>query len=227
MKRALSAIAAAAATVALLAPLVATANHRPGHVKDANPNLVISVDPNPIRWPKRTTISGLLRGSDRANKTVELQEKPHPFRGGFKHVATTTTDAKGAYRFRNRPDVHTTYRVVADLNPDEVSGEETVRSRMKITRGVSDKTPIDNDEIAFFGRVGPAHPGHEVKIQRRRRSGTWKTMTTTRLSEADSTNHSEYSTEIQMNRDGVWRAKVRGDAHHRGNKSRRIRIDVL
>jgi hypothetical protein len=227
MKRALSAIAATTATVALLAPLVATADHRPGHVKDANPNLTISVDPNPIRWPKQVTISGVLRGSDNANKTVELQEKPHPFRGPFRDVVTTTTDEKGAYRFLNRPDEHTVYRVVADLNPDEVSGEETVRSRMKITRRVSDKTPVDGQEITFFGRVGPAHEGHEVRIQRRRKSGSWKTMTTTRLSEAGPTNHSRYSTQIEMKRDGKWRAKVRGDANHRGNKSHRIKIDVL
>jgi hypothetical protein len=227
MKRALLAIAAAAVSVALLAPLVATADHRPGHKpKEPNPDLSIKAEPDIQRWPKTVTISGRLRGQDRANKTIELRANPHPFSGPFGRVATTTTDANGDYTFTHRPDEHTRYRVVADLNPDETSGEVEVKSRMKVTRRVSDRTPSDGETITFSGRLGPAHPGHEVRIQRRRPSGTWKTMTSTPAGPAGPTNHSPYSTEVRINRDGVWRAKVRADENHRGNKSRRIRIDV-
>ena len=228
MKRALSAIAATTASVALLAPLVATADHRPGHGKNTNPDLTIAAEPSPVTWPKRVTVSGILRGSDNAGKAIELQINPHPFQGPFQTVATVATDEDGNYTFMHRPDEHTIYRVRAtQTNPDEVSGEATVKSRMKVTRRVSDRTPIDGQEITFFGRVGPAHPGEHVLIQRRRVTGTWKTMTTTPLSDATATNHSTYSTEISVNRDGVWRAKVRGDENHRGNKSRRIRIDAI
>ena len=227
MKRALSATAAVVATAALLAPLVATADHAPGHKKNANPNLTISAEPSPVTWPKRVTVSGVLRGSDRAAKTVELQAKPHPFTGAFREVATTTTNEDGDYTFLHRPDEHTAYRVVADLNPDEISGEATVRSRMKITRRVSNRRPLDGQEITFFGRVGPAHEGMDVLIQRRRPSGRWKTMTTAPLGEALPDGTSAYSTEVKMNRDGVWRARVRKDENHLGNKSRRVRINVL
>ncbi len=226
MKRALSASAAAAATVALLVPLVASAEHRPGHKDRTNPNLSIGADPVVQVWPRQVEISGRLQGQDNANKTIELQANPHPFPGPFNEVATTTTNSQGEYTFMHRPDEHTIYRVVADLNPDEMSGEVTVRSRMKITRRVSDKTPPDNSTITFSGRVGPAHPGQHVLLQRRRPSGTWKTMTSTPLGPAQSDSTSIYSEEVQINRTGVWRARIRADENHLGNKSRRVRIEV-
>ena len=226
MKRALFATAAVAASVALLVPLVATADHRPGHKDTTNPNLSIAADPLVQVWPRQVTISGRLSVPDNAGKTIELHANPHPFPGPFDQVATTTTDAQGDYSFRTRPDEHTVYRVRADLNPDETSGEVTVRSRMKVTRRVSDRTPADGQTITFFGRVGPAHEGIEVLIQRRRATGTWKTMTTTPAGEADANNHSPYSVDLEANKDGMWRARVRGDENHRGNRSRGIRIDV-
>src|SRR5688572_26616019 len=226
MNRALSVAAATTALAALTVPLVATADHRPGHGNNANPDLTIAADPLVQRWPRQVTISGDLRVQDDANKTIELQANPHPFPGPFDTIATTTTNEDGEYTFRTRPDEHTVYRVRADLNPDEVSGEVTVRSRMKITRRVSDRTPLDGETITFSGRVGPAHPGMDVLIQRRRASGTWKTVTTTPLGQADERNHSAYSEDIEMNRDGRWRARIRGDENHRGNKSRSIRINV-
>jgi hypothetical protein len=226
MKRALSAAAAMTALAALTVPLVATADHRPGHQDTTNPDLTIAADPLVQRWPRQVEISGELRVQDDANKSIELQANPHPFTGSFKEVATTTTNSQGEYTFMTRPDEHTNYRVVADLNPDETSGEVTVRSRMKLTRRVSDRTPPDGGTIVFGGRLGPAHEDYEVLIQRRRPSGTWKTMTTTQAGPPTDTNHSIYRTELEINRTGAWRAKVRADEDHLGTNSRRIRIVV-
>ena len=228
MKRALSATVAVGASVALLAPLVATADHRPGHrANPPNPDLSIAAEPDVQRWPRQVTISGRLHGPDNTGKTIELGENPHPFTGGFRSVGTTTTDAQGDYSFQVRPEEHTNYRVrTVGIEPPEVSAVEAVRSRMKITRRVSDKTPADGEEITFSGRVGPAHEGLHVLIQRRRPSGTWRTVTSTPLGEADADNHSPYSTDVQINRDGVWRARIRGDENHLGNKSRRVRFEV-
>jgi hypothetical protein len=224
MKRALSAAAAITALAALTT--VASADHRAGHQDATNPDLTIAADPLIQVWPRQVQISGRLQTQDNANKTIELQANPHPFNGGFKEVTTTTTNSQGEYTFTTRPDEHTIYRTVADLNPDETSGEITVRSRMKVTRRVNNRTPEEGDTITFFGRVSPAHEGLDVLVQRRRRTGTWKTMTTTPLGEAQPDNTSLYSTELEVTRDGRWRAKVRGDENHRGNKSRSIRINV-
>ena len=223
MKRALSALIAVVATGALLAPLVATAKKN-----DANPDLTITAEPDVQIWPRQVTISGKLHGSDHAGKTIELEENTYPLTtGGFRSVGTTTTDAQGDYSFQVMPQEHTLYRSTTNgLQPAKVSGAITVRSRMKITRSVSDKTPPDNSTITFSGRVGPAHPGQHVLLQRRRPSGSWKTMTSTPLGPAQPDSTSIYSEEVQINRTGVWRARIKADEDHLGNKSHRVRIEV-
>lgn len=222
MRRALSALIAIAATGALLAPLVATAKKN-----EANPDLSIKAEPTVQVWPRQVTISGKLRGPDHAGKTIELGENPFPPTGGFSSVGTTTTDDQGDYSFQVMPQEHTQYRTrTTDVQPQEVSEAIPVYSRMKITRSVSDKTPPDNSTITFSGRVGPAHPGEHVLLQRRRPSGTWKTMTSTPLGPPQPDSTSIYSEEVQINRTGVWRARIKADEDHFGNKSRRVRIEV-
>ncbi len=104
MNRTLFVAAVGAATVALVVPLIATADHRPGHkpggTTNPNPNLSIGAQPDTVLWGRATTISGKLNGQDNASKTIELQQNPHPFdQGNFKAVSTTTTDANGDYTF--------------------------------------------------------------------------------------------------------------------------------
>ena len=230
MNRTLFAAAAVGATVALVVPLVATADHRPGHKPNtANPNLSIGASPNPVLWGRAITISGRLRGNDNTGKTIELQQNPHPFSGAFKAVSTTTTDQQGDYSFTGiRPLSHTQYRVEANLNPDEVSGNVTVLVRKRINRRVDDRTPDRGDTVTFRGRVTPEHDGDTIQLQRRRPSGTWRTMANVTLEDAGPTapNSSMYSHGIRIFRDGAWRARIKADEDHLGNRSRRIRIDV-
>jgi hypothetical protein len=222
MKRALSAAAALTAIAALLVPLVATAK------KDtSNPDLTIEIDPTIQTWPRQVTVTGRLQGPDRANQTITLQANPHPFTGPFDDVDTATTDANGDYTFSVMPEEHTNYRTMAnDVNPKETSGQILVKSRMKITRRVDDRTPVDGQTITFSGRVGPAHEGQHVFLQRRRPSGSWKTVTSTPLGPEQADETSIYTEEIVAKRDGRWRARVRADENHRGNKSRSVFINV-
>ena len=226
MKRTLFAALAAA----FLVPLVALADHRPGHEKgpgdQASPNLSIAADPNPVRFGKTITISGKLRGTDNTGKQIQLEANEFPFTGGqFKRVDTATTDAQGDYSFEETPDRHTQYRVTANLNPDQTSETLLVGVRMKVTRSVDDRTPAPGQMVTFSGNVTPAHDGMTVFIQRRRRTGTWKTKATTTLEHGQG-DQSTYSQAVEINRDGVWRARVKKDDDHLGNKSRRIRLDV-
>jgi hypothetical protein len=224
MKRALLATAAIGATAALLAPLGSAAPQK----NNENPDLTIQVDPQVQQWPRKVTVTGHLKGPDNANKEITLQADPFPFtQGPLKNVDTTMTDANGDYTFTPTPQEHTNYRTVADTKPKEISGVVTVRSRVLITRHVSDRTPVDESTITFFGNVGPAHEGEAVLIQRRRPSGTWKKITSATLGPEQSGGTSAYSTEIVIHRDGRWRAKFKADADHRGNKSHSIRINVL
>ena len=229
MKRALLTTAIAAGAAALLVPLVATADHRPGHEKsDKNPSLSIAADPNPVLWARPVTISGKLKGNDNANKTVELQENPFPFPGPFKELATTTTDAQGDYKIQALPAEHTNYRVVAQTAPPETSGEVTVRVRMRINRRVSDRRPDKGDRVTFSGKVAPAHDGLTVRLQRKRPSGSWKTVGRTTLEDAgaDDRQNSVYSINKKIRRKGVYRARVQKHDDHLGNKSRKIRVRI-
>jgi hypothetical protein len=227
MKRAFLPSAAGIAVLALLVPL-ATATHRPGHkANDANPDLTIIVEPKPQIWPRLVTVAGQLKVADSAGKTIEVQANPHPYTGQPKPVGTTTTNSDGDYTFSYQLAEHTNFRVATEgVDPEEVSGVVNARSRMKVTRSASDRTPADGQTITFSGRVGPAHEGMLVMLQRRRPSGTWRTLANAQLGEMLSDGTSAYSTEVEIKRDGVWRARVKGDENHRGNKSRRIRIDV-
>jgi len=223
MKHALSASAALVATAALIAPLGMAAKPP---TKTPNPNLSIKADPNPVRFGKTVTISGKLRGADNAGKTIELEADEYPFNGKFAHAATTTTDAQGDYSFQVKPDRHTQYRSVAKLNPDETSEVITEQVRKQITRSVDDRTPARGQMVTFSGFVRPAHDGMTVIIQRRRATGTWKRMATTTLQHVGPGDESSYSQAVEINRDGVWRTKVKADADHLGNHSRRVRLEV-
>jgi len=220
MKRALFA-AAVAVLVVPLAALAAKPDKPP-----ANPDLTIKADPNPVAFGKTVTISGRLRGSDNTGKAVDVEEDPYPFDGQFKKVGTATTDAQGDYSVQTTPDQHTQYRAVAKTTPEETSETLTVKVRKKITRHVDDLTPAKGQMVTFSGVVRPAHDGMTVIIQRRRATGTWKRMATTTLQHVGPGDESSYSQAVEMNRDGVWRTKVKADADHLGNHSRRVRLDV-
>ena len=235
MRKGLFSCAAVAAGLALGVPLVATADHRPGHDKGGQPDganreLTIKVEPSPVRFGRSVTISGTLRGPENAGKPVELQENPHPYPGPFEPLATATTNDRGNYSFRVAPSEHTKYRVVQPVQgaSDIASGEVLALVRMAVTRRVDDHTPRRGQTVTFTGTVGPDHDGRTVYIQRRRPDGTWRTKAMTVLDDAGPTRPDEsvYSRDLRIYRDGVYRALVRADANHLGNKSRRVRLDV-
>ena len=234
MNRTVIATVAAVATVALIVPLAATATHRPGHKQpggpNANPNLSIGAEPNPVPFGKTTTISGRLHGSDNGGKTIELGENPFPFRENdrFKAAGTATTDANGDYSFTVTPELNTNYRTrTTNVDPEQVSGSVFVGVKMRITRAVDDRTPNSGQTVTFSGKVRPAHDGDTVLIQRRRPTGTWRTLQNVALEPGPgSEDSSVYDAQVTIQRDGVWRAKIRRDEDHLGNRSRRIRIDV-
>ena len=232
MNRKLFAVVAAVATVALMVPLMATAAKKPPKSPTGpNPDLTIAAGTNPVPFGKTTTITGRLRGQDNAGKTIELGENPYPFRMGgnpFKSVGTATTDANGDYSFTITPELNTNYRVrTTDVDPEQVSGPVFVRVKMRITRSVDDRTPAKGQTVTFAGKVRPAHDGDTVLIQRRRPTGTWRTLQNVTLEPGPpGEDSSAYDAQVTILRDGVWRARIKRDEDHLGNRSRRIRLDV-
>jgi hypothetical protein len=71
--------------------------------------------PRTIKFGKTAKVKGNLSGNllGNSNIPVELQVKLFPYKGAFKTIDTTNTDASGAYSFTAKPDRSARYRVVA------------------------------------------------------------------------------------------------------------------
>jgi hypothetical protein len=153
-------------------------------------------------------VSGRLKkGPVRAAVPVTLQENPAPFAGGFTDVATSATDADGRYRFEDvQPELNTRYRTRTAV-PDATSAELLVEVRIKVVLRLSDRTPLRGQLVTFSGTASPEHDGRLVFIQRRTRTGNWKTVRRTVLRDAGS-EFSTFSKQIRVRRDTTYRAKV-------------------
>jgi plastocyanin len=96
---------------------------------------------------------------------------------------------------------------------------------LKVTLRVSDATPARGSRIRFFGSVRPARDARKALIQRRTRTGKFKTVAKARLRDAGE-KRSTYSLRLRVGRDATYRARVRGDEDHAAGTSRTKRVDV-
>lgn len=220
MKRLLPVVVAIAA-VAVALPVIAQADHKPGHAKPGAPkpppagtDLTIAAQPNPTVFRGATTISGRLKGSNNSGQTVVLRADAFPFATDVRDVATTTTDAQGDYSFTRRPFRNTAYQAVAGTRASPVL---VVNVRIRMSLRVSDATPRVGQLVRFRGRACPAHDGLRVSIQRKTAKGTFRTVRRTTLKAA--TRCSVYSRRLRVYRDGTYRV-VSDDADHARGFSR-------
>jgi hypothetical protein len=218
----------AAATLGVLAVLALLASQPAA--QDPPPTsgqLTISASPNPITFGRATTVSGRLKkGAVKAAVPVTLQENPAPFTAGFQNVATTATDTDGKYSFTDvQPEQNTRYRTKTAV-PDATSAELLVEVRIKVVLRLSDRTPLRGQRVTFSGTASPEHDGRLVYIQRRTRTGNWRTVRRTVLKDAGS-EFSTFSRGIRIRRDTTYRAKVFHDSDHADGTSRRKRANVV
>jgi len=219
LKRFLPVLAVVVLAVAL--PVMAQADHRPGHADPGKPkpppggaDLTIAAQPNPTVFQRATVISGSLKGPDNVGKTVVLREDA--FRFGTGSVTTgppTVTDAKGDYAFTRRPALNTSYQA-AVVNTTTVSAAVIVNVRIRMGLRVSDATPSVGQLVRFRGRACPAHDGLPVRIQRMTAKGTFQTVRRTTLRGA--TGCSAYTRRFRVYRDGTYRVTSDDADHARG-----------
>jgi hypothetical protein len=216
LKRHLPVLVAIAA-VAVAVPVIAQADHKPGHDKPGNQELSITATPNPTVYRNATVITGRLKPPDNEAKTVVLSEDQFPFGTDVKNVATTTTDAKGDYTFTRSPARNTSYQAVADRG----TGAAAVSSQalivgvsIRMTLRVSDNTPTTGQLVRFRGRACPAHDGLGVRIQRKASTGAFRTVRRTKLRAA--TRCSVFTKGMRVYRDGTFRVTSDDADHSRG-----------
>ena len=173
-----------------------------------------------ITFGQKDALSGQLKGGG-AGVTVQLQQQPAPFTGGFKNVAgaSATTDNQGKFSFSVQPSVSTKYRAVAKASPTATSPELTLPVRFKVTLRLSDYTPARGRRVRFSGTTAPAHDGATVYIQRRTTTGGYRTVSRAVLHHTGG-NFSTYSKRIRITASGVFRARVLKDGEHATGSSR-------
>jgi hypothetical protein len=210
------------------APLVAAPlPARAGETNDTPPppsKLSITATPNPLRSGATTRISGHLETYLTILAVIKLEESPAPFTGGFHDAATTMTNEAGDYAFDGiRPTVGTRYRA-RSVFPIAASRPLLVRFSRRVALRLSDRTPAAGQAVRFRGTVTPALVGGAVEIQRRGRKGRFTTLARAKLKAAGS--FSTYSRRLRLNRSGIFRARVAGDANHAPGTSARRRARV-
>lgn len=229
MKRAVALSLSIAALAGLTA--VAQAHHKPGHQGGPGQGgpenrLSIGARPNPVVYFRTTSVFGRFSARNNAGRTIALQRDRWPFEDNWVSAGTDTTDAQGDYSFTARPPVNTRYRARRS-GTNLFSVSVTVGVRIRVSRRVSDRTPEVGQRVRFRGRACPQHDGALVRIQRRTRTGGWRTVRRTALRDLAGSTCSRYSRRFRVFRDGTYRVVVispHGD--HRNGISRRIRLDA-
>jgi hypothetical protein len=184
----------------------------------------LAAKPAIVVYGSATTLSGRVEGA-KGGVAVSLQRDPFPLGDGLLPFRATTTAANGSFSFALTPVLHTSYRAVAATAPSKASPTVLVRVRMRVGLRLSTSTPTAGRTVRFSGSVHPAHDGRTASIQKRSSTGSWTTVARTTLQDAGTT-RSSYSRRVRINRDGVYRVKVAGDADHLSGFSRSRSIDA-
>jgi hypothetical protein len=214
-------IPTAALMLALLAAIpltLALALPRPSPAATAD--LTISADPTTVIYGQSTSITGRLKKAPKSGVKVSLEQNPAPYTGGWKLVGHANTKANGSYSFAVvDPLENTNYRVSTEQTPPITSREQLVKVRIKVVLRLDDRTPRKGQRVRFYGTAAPEHDGRLVNIQRRTRTGSWRTVKKTTTKDAGD-ELSRFSTRIRVRRDGTYRARVFHDSDHEDGTSR-------
>jgi plastocyanin len=89
----------------------------------------------------------------------------------------------------------------------------------------SDTTPRAGTRFRLRGTVRPARDGRRLRIQKRLKNGSWRTVATVRLEDAGGA-MSRFSVRLKLLADAVLRARVAGDDQRATGLSSRVRINV-
>jgi plastocyanin len=96
---------------------------------------------------------------------------------------------------------------------------------LAVTLKFSDSTPRAGKRVRIFGVVKPARDGRKVQIQKRLKSGKFKTIATARLKSAPG-DKSVYALRLRVSADSVLRARVAGDSEAATGLSKGRKLDV-
>jgi hypothetical protein len=189
--------------------------------------VTIAANPKSIAFGKASALIGQVVGPNNGGVKLTLQSRPASVAGAqFADAATGTTDVAGNDSFGVVPLVNTDYQVVAKAKPDATSPVQRVNVRWALTLKLSDSTPKRGKRVRFSGRVRPADAGASALIQRRTKTGKFRTVTTALLKPSTTAGESVYSKRLRIKRSGVYRVRIPGNGEHATATSRKRKIKV-
>ena len=153
---------------------------------------------------------------------MTLRGDAFPFNNAFGRVASTTSNAAGAYSFTVTPDTSTHYRAEVKKAQSAVAA---LAVRWKVTRTVSTKRPEDAARACCSPASSPPRTSAATAAIQRRSGGVWKTVKTTALAASTATS-SAYSARVRVRRTGTYRVRVEGDGAHDAGNSSRVKLTV-
>jgi hypothetical protein len=228
----------AAGAVAAVAAGTALADHKPGHPPPGGgtADLTLTADTPIVRYNPAlvppggvAALSGRLRNQAAAGQVVALTQNPAPLDDNLFEPTgrETTTDAQGRFRFTDvTVPVNTQFRAQTGI-PPVLSTLALVRVRPRVGVAVSDRTPHRGERVRFRGRIWPEHDGKPVRIQRRSRDGSFRTVRETASRDVVGETFSRYRARVRVRSTGVFRVVVRtGDEDHVNGISRKRRLTV-
>jgi hypothetical protein len=213
--------AALALALVCVGPAVAA---KPPKGAKPKPSVTIRSSAAAVTFGRTVTLSGSTKNVA-AGTSVELQQNPYPYRGFTASGKTAVVDPGGNWSVAGiGPQVHTQYRVVAKSSPPAQSSGVLVRVRLRVSLGVSDRTPKKGSLVRFFGTVAPAHNNKPVLIQKKTATG-YRTVSRTTLRANGTT--SKYSKKLRIRSTGTYRvvAESLDQDHDNGtSRSRTLRV---
>lgn len=150
-----------------------------------NPSFTITTSAQNIDENTPVTISGVLSKSGTATpdpgQTVQLWHRDGG--GPYEELASTTTDANGAYRFTDRPIHNQVYQARTVTSPKRHTAQlfEGVRDVVTISP-TGPTNAVVGQKITFTGSVSPDKAGHVIYLQRLGADGDWHTVKESRIS---------------------------------------------
>jgi hypothetical protein len=187
--------------------------------------LTLNVLPSLTTWSGTVSITGRVRGAGVNGARVVLQQSAFPFSAGYVAVATGRANRNGEFRFAPRPVfLATRFRAVATAAPGLVSRDVGARVRSRVDIRATDRK---RRSLQLRGAVNPGLPSGRAILQRRTRSGAWRTVARRALRTGGEV-RSDYSFKVRRKRNAVrYRVVVAardGGAHMRGY-SRSLRVE--
>jgi plastocyanin len=109
--------------------------------------------------------------------------------------------------------------------PSNGPGSPAKKKALAVSFKVSDATPLAGKRIRLSGVVKPARDGRKVLVQKRLRSGKYRTIATARLKHAAG-GKSTFSVRVRVSATATLRVKIAGDGERATglSKTKKIRV---